>query len=398
MTNKPGQSANLRQRLSAIPLIDYLCSVKLTVLCLLFLFFLTLWGTIDQVSNGLYLAQQKFFYSWLILLFNFLPVPGAQLVMWVLFINLALVAVFRFEYTWSKAGLLITHLGLMSFLVAAFATFKLCEEYHLTLLEQESSNVASAYHGWELSVWKESKEYTPREVTAYDSRNFHSGQILNFAEAGFSLLVKDYFPNCNAYTSSGAGGAQKLALINASGIKSLRKVTLQKEPEKNSPGGIFVLTRPGVEDVLVLLYGGESIPTPVKIGKETYFFSLRLKRFLLPFSLKLLDFRMEVHPATEMARSYESEVEIQTAAMTRRSVISMNNPLRHKDLTFYQASYSIDSQGREASTLAVVKNSAQLLPYIASTLTFLGLLIHFGIMFVKYLKTKEGVAYRRLYN
>jgi len=70
----------------------------------------------------------------------------------------------------------------------------------------------------------------------------------------------------------------------------------------------------------------------------------------------------------------------------------MNNPLRHKDLTFYQASYSIDSQGREASTLAVVKNSAQLLPYMASTLTFLGLVIHFGIMFVKYLKTKEGVA------
>ena len=392
MTNKPSKPANLRQRLSAIPLIDSLCSIKLTVLCLFFLFFLTLWGTIDQVSNGLYLAQQKFFYSWSILLFNFLPVPGVQLIMWVLFINLALVALLRFEYTWSRAGLLMTHLGLMSFLVAAFATFKLCEEYHLTLLEQESSNVASAYHDWELSVWKESKDNTSREVTAYDSRNFHSEQILNFAEAGFSLVVKDYFSNCNAYTSSGAGGAQKLALISASGIQSLRKMTLQKEPEKNIPGGIFFLKRAEDVDSLVLLYGAETIPTPIKVGQETYFLRLRLKRIAMPFSIKLLDFRMELHPATEMARSYESEVEVQTPEMTRRTVISMNNPLRHKDYTFYQASYSIDSQGREASTIAVVKNSAQLLPYIASTLTFLGLLIHFGIMFVKYLKTKEGVV------
>jgi len=381
---------DVRRRLLQIPIVQYFSSVKLAVLCLLMLLFLTLWGTIDQVNNGLYLAQQKFFYSWFILLYDVLPVPGAQLVMWVLFINLALVAILRFEYTWTKAGHLITHLGLMSFLVAAFVTFKLCEESYLTLREQETSNVSTAYHDWELSVWKESAD--TKNVTAYDARNFQFGKVLDFTEHGFSLIVKDYFSNCNAYASPSQDSSKRVSYINASGIKSLRKMTLQKEPEKNLPGGTFILKRAGVEDVLVLLYGGETKETPIKVGQETYFLSLRLKRSAMPFSIKLLDFRMEVHPATELARSYESEVEVQTPEMNRRTLISMNNPLRHKDYTFYQSSYSIDEQGRESSTLAVVKNSGRLLPYISCGLTFLGLLIHFGIMFLKFLKTKESIG------
>jgi hypothetical protein len=66
--------------------------------------------------------------------------------------------------------------------------------------------------------------------------------------------------------------------------------------------------------------------------------------------------------------------------MTRKTVIFMNNPLRYQNLTFYQASYSVDEGGRERSTLAVVRNSGWLFPYIASILTFLGLMIHFGRM------------------
>jgi hypothetical protein len=55
----------------------------------------------------------------------------------------------------------------------------------------------------------------------------------------------------------------------------------------------------------------------------------------------------------------------------------MNNPLRFKDYTLYQASFAVDQAGRNKSTLAVVKNSAQVMPYISSLLVFAGLLVHF---------------------
>jgi len=59
--------------------------------------------------------------------------------------------------------------------------------------------------------------------------------------------------------------------------------------------------------------------------------------------------------------------------------IYMNNPLRYKDYTVYQASYDSDSVGRQSSTLAVVKNYARVLPYIACLLVFFGLALHFLI-------------------
>ena len=89
---------------------------------------------------------------------------------------------------------------------------------------------------------------------------------------------------------------------------------------------------------------------------------------------------MEKHPNTEIARSYQSLVQIQNPHITRDVLISMNKPFRYKDFTVYQASYAIDAMGREISTLAVVQNIGRLMPYIASLITFIGLVVHFLVM------------------
>ncbi len=74
----------------------------------------------------------------------------------------------------------------------------------------------------------------------------------------------------------------------------------------------------------------------------------------------------------------ESLVEIQMEGAKREKLISMNVPLRHADWTFYQSSYLVNSQtGEESSVLAVVKNKGRVLPYIATFVTILGLIIHF---------------------
>src|SRR5262245_56931654 len=109
-----------RKKIAKINFIRTLASLKITVTCLSLLFILTFWGTIDQVENGLYHSTEQFFHSFFFFGFGFLPFPGAQSVLWILFINLVAVTLIRFSFKWSNIGILIIHLGLLTYFVSAF--------------------------------------------------------------------------------------------------------------------------------------------------------------------------------------------------------------------------------------------------------------------------------------
>ena len=354
-------------------MLQRLSSIRITVVCLSLLFVLTFWGTVAQVNQGLYSSQERFFNSLIFFVWGWLPFPGARLVLWVLFINLLCVTITRFRHykISTHFGILIIHFGLLLYFVAAFVTFHGAKESHLTLMEGEGSNVSSAYHEWELSIWIQ--EGNKRQVIASDLKNLHSGQILSFEEIGLTFLVKEFYPNSQPYEIEGT----EPKLKNDSGIHGLKSIPSLIEPEKNFPGGIFKIKNGSSDLGDILLFGGEIKPTKITYQGKEYFLQLRRKRMLLPFVLKLKDFKMEVHPNTQIARSYESLVEIQNNDVTREVLISMNKPLRYKNFTYYQASYTIDELGRELSTLAVVRNSGRILPYVASLLTFGGLALHF---------------------
>ena len=369
----------IRKKLQRVPVIKACASLKITLTCLILLFILTFWGTVDQVYNGLYLAQERFFNSFFFLVGGFIPFPGAQLVLWVLFINLVCVALTRFVYNRDHIGITIIHSGLLLFFVAAFVTLHCVEESHLTLMEREAANVSAAYHDWEIAAWKESGN--EKDVIAYDTAGLRGGQQLSFppegslsAEYGLTLTVGHCYPNSEAYT----GGQAASAVLSASGIGTLKPVPLDKAPEKNIPGCLLTVEGTGP----AILYGAEDKPLTIAKEGTEYFLQLRRKHYPLPFLLRLNDFTVEWHPDTEIARSFKSLVEIipTGGGSSREVLISMNKPLRYKNFTLYQASYSIDQFGRESSTLAVVKNTGRLLPYIATFLTFAGLALHFLLM------------------
>jgi len=112
-------------------------SLRLTVACLVILFILTAWGTFYQVGHGLYAAQQRFFHAWFFALFGFLPLPGAQLVLAVLFVNLLAALLFRFAYSLRQAGQILAHAGLVLLLAGGFITHHFGREAELTLREGE---------------------------------------------------------------------------------------------------------------------------------------------------------------------------------------------------------------------------------------------------------------------
>ncbi|MGE0266837.1 MAG: cytochrome c biogenesis protein ResB [Candidatus Omnitrophota bacterium] len=366
-------------RLKKSPLLKIIASIRITVICLFLLFVLTFWGTVAQVGEGLYLAQEKYFHSWYFLVFNFLPFPGAQLVLWVLFFNLCAVSITRFVYRWSHIGILIIHLGLLTYFVAAFVTLHLVEESSMTLREGEGSNVGQAYHFWEVAAWTDDQPGR-KKVFAFDLAGIKPGEVLTFDEWDIETAVKLYFKNAEAYVGK---NTEESGVRNASGIHELAAIPVSIEPEKNFPGIILDIRHQGQKNSDVLLFGKESRPTRVEINGKFLNFQVQRKRYALPITVILKKFEMEQHPGTEIARSYKSYVTVEHGGAQRDVEIYMNHPYRYKSYTFYQASYSVDTNGQMRSTLAVVSNSGRLLPYISSLVTFAGLAIHFLLMAFK---------------
>src|SRR5580698_863458 len=87
-------------------ILKVIASSRITVICLFLLFILTFWGTIAQVQQGLYVAQERFFNSFFFLAAGFIPFPGAQLVLWVFFINLisSIILTFKKYTQWTNLG------------------------------------------------------------------------------------------------------------------------------------------------------------------------------------------------------------------------------------------------------------------------------------------------------
>lgn len=105
-------------------------------------------------------------------------------------------------------------------------------------------------------------------------------------------------------------------------------------------------------------------------------------------SLKLKDFRVGNYQGTERAASYESQVEVPGRG---EITISMNEPLKHKGFTFYQASFEKDERGRPVtSILSVNYDPGRWLKYLGSFLIVLGTILLFYFKRVKWIKKRSA--------
>jgi hypothetical protein len=356
-------------------LIKACASLKLTVVCLLLLMVLVFWGTLYQVEHGLYAAQHRFYNSWVFLILGVLPFPGSQLVMSVLFINLLAAMAAHFHYGWRHLGILLIHAGILLLLGGGFVIYHVARESFLTLVEGEGGNCSTSWDTWELALWP--GEEDTRRVMAVRAGPELIHRPVEFPETGLRVQAETYHPNSRALRRR--AGSEETDAISPSGIHFLEPKPREKEPVQNIPGGLFRVSAPGLPEQRVLLYGDDREPFRITLGDQTYQLSLRRQRHPLPVLVRLLDFRREMHPNTEVAKSFSSQIEVDLKGMRRPVLIRMNEPFRYQGYTLYQASYAILEDGRESSTFAVVYNVGRLLPYVASVVTFLGLINHFLI-------------------
>jgi len=136
----------------------------------------------------------------------------------------------------------------------------------------------------------------------------------------------------------------------------------------------------------------QEIAEPVTVGGKTYDLSLRFKRNYKPYSVTLLDVRKDDYLGTSTPRNYSSDIHLVDSErdIDRKIHIWMNNPLRYAGETFYQSGYSGPPDFPvETTTLQVVTNSGWLIPYLACMLVGTGMLAHFWIVLLRFLRQRD---------
>jgi hypothetical protein len=321
-------------------------------------------GTVAQKDLGIYQSQQIFFSSWIIWL-GPLPLPGAYPTLGLLTACLTAKFILYSPWRWDRAGTIITHFGVLVLLGGGIITAATQKEGYLSIREGQRGNIVSDYHNRILSIKKDGQH-----LASIPFDDLVAGQNIS-ADLPFTMTTLQSCANCqpapvnNPKNRHGLAAQMAIspALSNKENETNLSGVTLALKGLPDEQDGIYVTM--------------EEIPhvISVSINDANYHIAMGREERGLPFSIELKDFKQDFYPGMMMARGFSSDVIVHDGDIEWPANISMNEPLRYKGYTLYQASFAEKPDG-QYSVFSVVQNKGRAFPYIASFLIFAGLLLH----------------------
>ncbi len=375
---------------------DFFVSLKLTVWLLGLSIILIFWATLAQVKLGIWGVQEKFFHTLFVLETipgTAIPVPvfpGGYLLGGLLLINLVAAHIYRFKLEWKKAGIQLTHLGLILLLVGELITSLMQVESNMRLEEGGTVHYSESYRNNELAILDTTNpEFN--EVVAIPEAVLADGGSIQHPKLPFQIRIRDYYPNAALQMRDQVPGAAPSPATAGIGprvaVTPLRLT--YKQDERNAPAAHIEFVGPegtlGTWLVSPLL----SAPQKFDYAGRTWELTLRFKRYYHPFAITLLDFSHDKYPGTDIPKNFSSRIRLKTddGRGDREVLIYMNNPLRHAGLTFYQASFE---KGDTVSILQVVRNPGWVLPYVSCVMMGLGLLVQFGIHLIGFVRKRSA--------
>lgn len=368
----------------------FLASYKLSCVLFLLLLVLTYLGTLHQVEHGLYQSQQKYFSSiflvhWLYGVFP-IPLPGGYLLMIATFVNMFWGAVTRFRFQWAKVGFMLMHAGILLMLAGAFISYVYTTEGRMVLFEGEASHEIENLYRWEIGMRAISDEGALLEHIIHhdDFIGLTGGQSRRFTFPGLPIALELHNFMPNAAPLQGAGSL----------TGELAARPLEREYTQNL-AGIEVTLIETANDVKHIGSTWAGNPQPARInavGKE-WEISLRHERIQLPFTIRLDKFVRKTHPGTNTPSEFSSEITKIEDGSSQQFKITLNEPFRHGNFTFYQSSWGQQGEGmndRVYTVLSAMKNPADQIPLYACIITTLGLMLHYARKLALYLKKERA--------
>ena len=163
---------------------NFSASFGLTVILLLFLLLLTFLGTLDQVENGLYYTQQKYFNSLYVVheFFGVVPVllPGTYLLISLFLGNLICGGIIRIRKNWRRPGILIAHIGIIMILGGAFITFHYSDSGNMRRTGGQASNEFISYTDWAVEIGRPNENDELLIIPQEEFRDLDAGESRTF--------------------------------------------------------------------------------------------------------------------------------------------------------------------------------------------------------------------------
>ena len=353
-------------------IIKTISNPKIFVFTIIWLMVLVFFGTIEQKDIGLFESQKKYFTSLILWVYN-IPLPGGLLTMSILSVNLF--SFFLKPNSWrkNKIGILTVHAGALILLIGSAITNVFSIEGNMVIVEDEKSNYMHRFYYKEFTVLNLDEYKDSIEVINFNEQLLKEKEFLSYNKLPFKIEVIDFYLNSKLEKRVN----DSLSPLRGDAINlELREKYPNTEMNKNISGITYKIISEDENINGYYIYQLEQRrPEIITINNMDYALLLRPVRTYLPFEIELLDFDKVMHPGTQIAKSFSSNVFLNENETSRRVLIEMNAPLRHKGYTLYQASYAELGDGREATVLAVVQNYGRLFPYISSIIMCIGVLL-----------------------
>lgn len=437
-TTPPASPSTGTTALWRLPL-KALSSLRLTVVLLALSIAVVFFGTLAQTEDGLYLAQAKYFRSYWAVWSSHAPgwrwlkvhLPGGYLLGLLLLANLLAAHLTRFQWSWKKSGIFLTHIGIILLLIGQLTTDMFARESRMRFAEGEYRNYTEGFHESEIAVLTDAADAAMDQVVAFPPPLLRSGAELQDPALPFKIRIVDYFPNSDPDLRDNPDSGQAFSGIGRdfafTGIPETHAMDSKNVPsavvevvgndgkalgrwalsgwagdadmanvlfvgwmrsfQKRGDGSPFVRARRLVDRI--------TEPQSFEAGGRRYTLVLRPERYYEPFSLILQRVTHEVYPGTDVPKNFQSRVRIDNPATreNREVDIYMNNPLRYGGLTFFQHqmdSSSMNLDNKPVTVFQVVRNPTWMTPYIGTIVVGLGLLVQFSIHLVGFLRKRPA--------
>lgn len=373
---------------------DGIVSLRLTVALLILGIVLVFAATLDQTNLGIWGIQQKWFRSFVVMQEvrgAILPIfPGGYLIGGLLLINLTAAHIYRFTFSWKKSGIFLTHIGFILLLLGELLSGLWQEDFSMRLNVGETKSYAESFRFNELAILDTTNpEYD--DVVAIPEKLLERHASIQHPKLPFRVTTKAFYPNSSLQMKPENGPPSLATAGLGLRVTAAPQPVSYKQNEGNMPSAYVEIAGTDATIGTYLVSTGLVASQEFQYAGRTWKMSLRSKRIYRPFEIKLEKFTHDKYVGTEIPKNFASHVRLSTpgAADQREVVISMNDPLRHDGLTFYQASFENNDR---TSILQVVRNPSWQLPYIACSLMGTGLLIQFGVHLLHFIGKRRSLV------
>lgn len=415
-----------------------LTSLRLTVVCLSFGILLVFLGTVAQVDEGLWAAQDRWFRSFFIWWgpagagWNMPVFPGGYLIGVVLLVNLICAHIKRFDLSAKRLGINLTHAGVILLLLGQLATDMLSYESHLSFREGQTRYYSEGHREYELAFTRDAGP-DKEEVIAIPAEILARGGTITHEKLPFSVRVQTFWANSSpsfrapmmknspALATNGVGKnfdfqqapearsmddksfpTAILELAGAQGSLGTWVVSAWNSDTKTAEALRISFRRQFGEQLAATMIAQLTEPQSIEVNGTKYAFGLRPERVYHDFGMKLLKTTHEVYPGTVTAanpegipKNFQSRVQIENPQKgeSRGVDIYMNNPLRYAGLTFFQYQMGRDQMGTAGtSTLQVVRNPSWITPYLGCIVVGLGMIVQFMYHLIHFITKRRSAA------